>query len=511
MKPDGAMRSGVMIVAEALGDAEAEQLKALVGPSGFLMGRAFSRRGWDRDEFRYANVLFCKPTDNVIRHPRGWLLPWAEDAIHHCAPNLDGEINQWQPKVIVALGQTAFTRLTGLTLPLMAARGYAFREVQDRCWVVPTLHPAFLLRGQQALTQVFLWDVAKARQMAQEAAYTFETPTCLTSPNVPEWQVYVADFLQDPSRVLAADIETPYKRKHKDDEDEADLVEEDDPTYQIDCISFAYEEHRGVTVPWTMPYLVGIQQMLEAAQTLIFWNRPYDRPRIMRALAISLPLTRTFDAMDAWHVAFNNLPRKLGFATSCLPAGYRLQAWKHLSSTQPEYYSVMDSIALWRNWRDCVAILERTGQWPVFDLYCRQLDPVLEQMQLAGMPLDSRRREALRVEFTGQLAQIQQEMNEIVPEAVRSPKVWKSEKGAVQGRETLLARLEREGDTLADIVRQAELYPVAGTQQAMTCTVCGSWPASKSTHTGRKTRRIDGDSGTTLPATGLGSDRPSDS
>src|SRR3990167_1683465 len=139
MRPERQMDTGVLVVAEALGHHEAEQERALVGPAGFYMGRQLTKprlewlleggqaverqiAGWSRDSFAYSNCLRCQPQagqpnrklHNVIHTKGGKLLWWAEQALAHCAPYLDDEINLLQPRCIVAFGETAFQRLTGL-------------------------------------------------------------------------------------------------------------------------------------------------------------------------------------------------------------------------------------------------------------------------------------------------------------------------------------------------------------------------------------------------------------
>lgn len=275
--PYGEMRSGVMLVTEALDSTEdVKQERALAGRGGFLLQRAAARRGWKlREEFRIVPALFCKPSHGVWRPKAGTLQPWAADAILACESNLDREIAERQPKVIVALGEAAFTALTGLQYDIMGARGYVFRDRKDRCWVVPTFDPTWVLMGQQVNAHVLLWDLEKARRIA-ETGHVPDMPPCLLDPPLDVWEAYVADFLVDPTRPLALDIETPWKA----DEDEDALVVEviKDPTardvsYQIDRVSFAYRRadgtDAGVSVPWGMPYLPGIRQLIAAASAAL--------------------------------------------------------------------------------------------------------------------------------------------------------------------------------------------------------------------------------------------------
>lgn len=474
MQADGKMLSGVMICAEALGAEEAKQSKALVGPSGFLLGRIMNRRRWTRDDFRFVNVLWCQPFKNTIRDQRGFYLPWAEEAIMHC-PYLDEEIDRLQPKVIVALGETAFERLTGERLPMMAARGYVFPERKGRCWVVPTFHPAFVLRGNQHLAMVLRMDMEKAVGIAQEG-FEYDQPECLEDPPIVRWNEFVDRGLEAvrSGKPLAVDIETPFKRDV--DEDELEIGQLD----RIDRVSFAYEGNCGVSVLWGMPYLPGIRALIEAAQTLVIWNRAFDRPRIMAALNIVIPVERTRDTMDAWHVLYNALPKKLGFATSLLPGGKRLKAWKHLGSLEPAYYSAMDAVALWRDDQDVMMLLQQTGQMGVFEDICVRLDPVLERMSLAGMLVDGVRQEELRGQVEVQLGELLGQMTQAAGTESRQLKVWKTPKAAVKGLELLRQKLE--------VLPEDVLVSVPGTMKVKVCAACGEVGVKKP-HVTRKTIR----------------------
>jgi len=356
----------------------------------------------------------------------------------------------------------------------MSARGYAFREKKGRTWVIPTLHPSYMLRGNHELTQALVWDIDKARDIADKG-FAFEDITCLMDPPIDEWSKFVHNYA---GGVLAVDIETPYKSAHAEDEDELGFGDE---TYNILRVSFAYSGREGASVPFHMPYLTGIEALLRRAVekgTLVIWNRAYDRPRLEANFRFEIPIEATRDTMDAWHVLYNALPRKLGFATSCYPLGQRgLRAWKHLSQTDPAYYSVIDAVALYRNDCDILALLDASGQRPVFDLFGPQLDPLLESMTRAGLRVD----EDMRLRVSRELGLRQQElratMNAAVPLALKPKKVWKTRKAAEKG----VALLVEKGE-----VSEPTLFPLSATCTEQTCSVCGAHPVTKA-HVTRKT------------------------
>ena len=87
-------------------------------------------------EVYIANVVKCRPPGNRT--------PLAEEALA-CAPLLDRQIDLIQPKIIVALGKTAITRLTASNAAMAALRGrvHHYRNIP----VIATYHPAYLLRN----------------------------------------------------------------------------------------------------------------------------------------------------------------------------------------------------------------------------------------------------------------------------------------------------------------------------------------------------------------------------
>lgn len=459
MTVDGSMSSGVLIVAEALGHHEAINEQALVGDSGFLMGRAFSRRKWKRDEFAYSNVLRCQPPNNKIRTKDGRLYPWAQDAIDHCAPYLDEDIDRLRPGCIVAFGETAFERLTGIgDVPMLQARGYAFRDVKDRTWVVPTWHPAFLLRDNFALIYAMLRDVAKARRISREG-YRYEEIECIANPGLATWERFIEDYevalSLNPQLVLASDIETPGKQE---DEDEADLTRRD----PIDSISFAFVGNSGFTVDWRQPYLSGIRRLLSSSGRKAFWNAPFDA-RILTEQGYA-PEGDIIDTMDKYHVCFNSQPRKLGYATSLLHHGARM--WKHLG-TRDSTYQVYDAVWLWRNNELCDRVLAETGADVTYRYFIEELDPMLKAMQRVGMPVDPALRDEVSAKLRTMEEEIERDIETHVPKDVFALQVYKTERG--------IANID------PSIIR-----PMIGHKKEMTCVTCGEHPVTK-THSTRKT------------------------
>jgi DNA polymerase len=106
--------------------------------------------GLRRQDVYIANIVKCRPPEN--RSPR-------PDEIKTCLPYLEHQIAIIQPKVICALGSVAAQTLLETTTPISKMRG----EFQDYRGIplMPTYHPAYLLRNYTVKTRREVWDDMK--------------------------------------------------------------------------------------------------------------------------------------------------------------------------------------------------------------------------------------------------------------------------------------------------------------------------------------------------------------
>ena len=126
-----------LFVGEGPGADEDAQGEPFVGQAGRLLDSMLAAIGCDRGTDSYiANVVKCRPPGNRT--------PTHEEA-NACAPFLDRQIDLLAPKLIVALGKTAATRLLGTEASLASLRGrvHRYRGIP----LVVTYHPAYLLRS----------------------------------------------------------------------------------------------------------------------------------------------------------------------------------------------------------------------------------------------------------------------------------------------------------------------------------------------------------------------------
>jgi uracil-DNA glycosylase family 4 len=138
----------LVFVGEAPGADEDEQGLAFVGKAGLLLTQIVKAMGFSRDDVFIANVIKCRPPQN--RNP-------APDEILSCEPFLERQIEAIAPKVIVALGKFAGQWLLKTAEPISRLRGRI--GTYHGIAVMPTYHPAYLLRNPGAKREV--WEDMK--------------------------------------------------------------------------------------------------------------------------------------------------------------------------------------------------------------------------------------------------------------------------------------------------------------------------------------------------------------
>jgi DNA polymerase len=149
----GDIESPLMFVGEAPGADEDAQGEPFVGKAGELLTRIIQTMGFSRETIYIANVLKCRP--DTPGQTAGNRKPTV-DEMKTCLPYLLEQIDIIKPRVIVALGATAVEGLFGKPTPITKLRGncQTFRETP----VMPTFHPAYLLRNQALSEKRKVWE-----------------------------------------------------------------------------------------------------------------------------------------------------------------------------------------------------------------------------------------------------------------------------------------------------------------------------------------------------------------
>ncbi len=149
----GNINAELMFIGEAPGVEEDEQGEPFVGRAGELLTKIIQTMGLRREDVYIGNILKCRP--DTPGQTAGNRKPTAEE-MRTCLPYLIEQIELIQPKVIVALGGTAMEGLFGKAVQITKIRGqwHQYRGIP----VMPTYHPAYLLRNQAMHEKRKVWE-----------------------------------------------------------------------------------------------------------------------------------------------------------------------------------------------------------------------------------------------------------------------------------------------------------------------------------------------------------------
>jgi uracil-DNA glycosylase len=143
----------LMFVGEAPGADEDIQGEPFVGRAGQLLTKIIEAIGMKREDVYIANVIKCRPPGN--RNPEA-------DELGQCEQFMLQQVDTIKPKVIVALGKFAAQALLKTNDPITRLRGreYKYRDAI----LMPTYHPAYLLRTPSAKREVWQ-DMKRVREI----------------------------------------------------------------------------------------------------------------------------------------------------------------------------------------------------------------------------------------------------------------------------------------------------------------------------------------------------------
>ena len=141
----------LMFVGEGPGAEEDARGEPFVGRAGKKLDEMITSIGLSRAEVYIANIVKCRPPNN--RDPE-------KDEVETCLPFLTRQIEAIAPQVIVALGSPAAKTLLNTRTGITRLRGewHDFFGIP----VMPTFHPAYLLRAYTRENRLKVWEDLKA-------------------------------------------------------------------------------------------------------------------------------------------------------------------------------------------------------------------------------------------------------------------------------------------------------------------------------------------------------------
>jgi DNA polymerase len=145
---EGNEKARLMFIGEGPGYDEDVQGRPFVGRAGQLLTKIIQSINLPREEVYITNIIKCRPPQNRNPEP---------DEIQSCHPFLMKQIRAIQPKIICALGTFSAQTLLKTDTKITALRG-RFYDLEG-IKVIPTYHPAFLLRNPERKREV--WEDMK--------------------------------------------------------------------------------------------------------------------------------------------------------------------------------------------------------------------------------------------------------------------------------------------------------------------------------------------------------------
>ncbi len=215
----------------------------------FNRDKLFKRGGMERDEFQFMDFTNPTPIENV-----------------KCIVTLGIEaFREVLPEVASLHGVSLFdSKKTKGTI------GYTFWSERFGTWVIPTVDPGKIFRGQTAWAQSFIFCVQRALEVARDG-YSYETGdyTLDCSPMAAhKWVDEFEDYYRaNPDLFLSCDIETPEK-----DADESELDLESNTDYIVLRCGYSYRDGHGLSIPWDGAYRTVHERLLTHPASKAWWN-----------------------------------------------------------------------------------------------------------------------------------------------------------------------------------------------------------------------------------------------
>ena len=149
----GNLDADIFFCGEAPGEEEEKQGEPFVGPAGQKLNGMIRGMGLEREHVYIGNIMNWRPRTESGFGNR----PPSPQEIGFCLPYLKAQLSIIQPKVIVALGNTAIQALLcDPSLKVGKVRGHWFEF--ESVPMLPTFHPSYILHNESNRTKRMVWE-----------------------------------------------------------------------------------------------------------------------------------------------------------------------------------------------------------------------------------------------------------------------------------------------------------------------------------------------------------------
>ena len=137
----GPMPCRAMVIGEGPGTSEDINGVPFIGKAGAMLDDALSTAGLKRDDVYITNVTKCRPPDSPKLKDEA-----VQSAVDPCRTYLEQELAAVQPEIILAVGGYAYKSFKGGRKAITKARGEEWFDKKLNAWIIPTVHPAYVMR-----------------------------------------------------------------------------------------------------------------------------------------------------------------------------------------------------------------------------------------------------------------------------------------------------------------------------------------------------------------------------
>lgn len=447
VKPSGPVPARVMIVGEAPGEREVQEGRPFVGASGWELDKMLGEAGISRGECFVTNLARYRPPDNDMNlwmrekltfgpkllkedekklaagiDPRKFIRmrdmlvhPYIQEGYEM----LKSEISEVKPNVIIPVGNSSMWALTGKWGVTNWRGSMLYADDFPERKVIPTIHPAAVLREWSHRATV-VSDLRRARRFIAGEEYP-----------KPDWQFHVR-----PSFDLTVSILRWLLERLEDGEQLRLSFDLETRSGHIACAGLSWSLCDAICIPfmcversvgyWSEEEETEIVYLLCRILThsdveVVGQNLLYDSQYTWRWWHfVPASITRKLqDTMIAQHSLFSDLPKKISFQASLYCNYYVF--WKDEGK---EWEKGMGEESLWYyNCEDCVYtdeagrveldIAKQLKLEPVYEQQQRMFWPVLKAM-LKGVAVNTKMRDELTLEVMEEVASRHQFINEIL-------------------------------------------------------------------------------------------------
>lgn len=289
-------RRKILVVGEAPGRTEDSRGKPFVGKSGKYLQGVLAEYGVDLFRDCYVtNAAICRPAKNKL----------PEKAIDHCRPNIVRAIQELQPEVVILLGAAPVRSVIGWLWKEDVGRigrwaGWQIPSQKINAWVVPTWHPAAVLREQDGKSGGVMELCFKQHL---EAACKLEGRPWRKLPDYHRQielvfdqdraeDIFVNLKVGDPSRPVAWDVET-------------NMLKPDAEGAEIICVSVCDGE-MSYAFPWHASVVYWMKELLVSQVPKIASNAKFEERWTRKVFGHGVR-NWAWDTMLAAHI-FDNRP-----------------------------------------------------------------------------------------------------------------------------------------------------------------------------------------------------------